>query len=605
MKFAPENKGGFNSLWEGLPEVGSPQGSGQGSQPDLVEDLNLLGVLVNLIPNDKPDRDFWVHVAHAVHGASGGTGFEAFAAWSAKWTEGADSPAANWLLWKGIKDPVIGKHWLQEKAEEAGADTGRWAAQEAKAVFDDGVQHPVQNPTSGATTAGVGGVSPFHRTVAHEVEVAHGERMRFNHDTGCWYVFGAAVWEPQPATVKVGFLRAMDWVNRHILRLTAAQVKAVSAVNFYDGVEKILRQRLPIRHDQFDRDPWLLGTPGGVLNLTSGALTAARPADFISKQTTVTPAGPAPAGVAGPPPCPRWLKFVAEITKGDLMAATFLQQWLGYCLTGDTSEQKFVFLYGPGGNGKSVLMDTVARIMGGYFCKPVADLYFAKQGSRHMQEVAMLAGARMVTVSEVPPNAAWDEGKLKDHTGGGAITANFMRQNSFSFVPQFKLTALGNHKPTFPGGINKAIQRRFNLMLIDYQPKVPNPNLMAELWAEAPGILRWMIEGLTDPAHGWHAVRLTIPASVQTATDAFIHDQDSFGAWLEENVENAQGTKTSSLDLFNDWRQFQSANGFPAGFDNTNLFATEMGRRGYRKVKTMKNALYLDIRLISKAKQVF
>jgi putative DNA primase/helicase len=326
-------------------------------------------------------------------------------------------------------------------------------------------------------------------------------------------------------------------------------------------------------------------------------LGPASAADFISKQTA---AGPAAVAL-----CPRWRKFIGEICKGDLASTTFLQQWAGYCLTGDTREQVFLFLYGPGGNGKSVLMDTLGRLLGDYFVKPVADLYFAKGGTRHMQEVAMLAGARLITVSEVPPNASWDEGKLKDHTGGGKVTANFMRQNSFSFVPQFKITALGNHQPTFPGGMNAAIKRRFRMMLLDYVPVVVDRGLMEGLWAEREEILRWCLDGLTDPGRGWLSTGLIVPTAVQDATDEFIHDQDVFGLWLEARVEKQRGKRTNTSDLFNDWTEFRHANGAPAVATNPTAFSVEMVKRGFNRVRTMSVRGFDGIALKSKAKSAF
>lgn len=584
-----KNRGDFNDLIAGLPEVGSPQGSAGGSEPGRIEDAKLLEALVNLIPNTGTDRQDWVNTAHAVWGASAGAGFEAFAQWSAKWTQGTDDPAANWKLWQGIKASGIGRWWLIKAAGAAGE---AWAVDEAKSVFDDGVAHPAQPP--GAVP---GAIDPVQGMVANSIRLAMGHRMRNNHDSGCWHVFSSGIWKPCPKSRKEGFVRAEQWAQANAMGLLPGAFKEVMKANFYDGVENILKQKMAIRQVDFDRDIWLLGTPGGTVDLKTGTLSPADPKDFISKSCAVTPSEKAD--------CPRWKRFISEITKGDLMAATFLQQWLGYCLTGDTTEQKFLFLYGPGGNGKSVLMDTVAWIMADYFVKPVADLYFAKGGQRHMQEVAMLAGARLITVSEVPPNAAWDEGKLKDHTGGGMITANFMRQNSFSFVPQFKLTALGNHQPTFPGGMNEAIKRRFNLMLLDYKPKVADPGLMKAFQSEAAGILRWMIEGLTDPQNGWLRGRLVIPTAVQAATDAFVHDQDALGLWLEDRIEKRPGTLVSSTDLFNDWAQWRQQNGVVGVYENQTSFAAEMGRRGFRKVKTNKNNGYADIALISKAKTVF
>ena len=44
----------------------------------------------------------------------------------------------------------------------------------------------------------------------------------------------------------------------------------------------------------------------------------------------------------------------------------FLQRFIGYCLTGATTEHKFVFAYGTGANGKSTFINTISAILGDY-----------------------------------------------------------------------------------------------------------------------------------------------------------------------------------------------------------------------------------------------
>lgn len=63
--------------------------------------------------------------------------------------------------------------------------------------------------------------------------------------------------------------------------------------------------------------------------------------------------------------CPRWLAFLDQALGDDAAAIRFFQQWAGYNLTGETREQVLLFIYGPGGSGKttavSVLYDLIAE----------------------------------------------------------------------------------------------------------------------------------------------------------------------------------------------------------------------------------------------------
>jgi putative DNA primase/helicase len=544
-------------------------------------------------------------VCHGIRGA-GGT-FEMFDEWSKKWPgDGLHGYDYDETLraWETLPKSLSGGGLLREKAQTHDVKVfSAWKATwEGPAVFDDGVDVVKEAGEFGPSPVNVKSaeaISPVQQSVADSIVKGWERALRFNHDSGCWHQFNQRVWEPLPKSIKVGFQLAERWAAMNAPFLGKADAKAVTKANFYDGVENILRQRLVCRQADFDKDPWLLGTPLGTVDLRTGLVAKAKPGDFISKMCAVGP--------SVREDCPRWLKFIDEICKGDLGAKIFLQQWFGYNLTGDISEQVFLFLYGPGGNGKSVLVDTAAWVMGTYFVKPVADMYLKKSVSRHMQEVAQLAGARMVSISEVPAGSSWDEGRLKDHTGGGTVSANFMRENSFTFRPQFKLTALGNHQPTFPGGISPAIRRRFKMMLLDWVPAVVDKKLEETLRAEGPGILRWMINGLVHPGRGWNSTGLMVPSVVDSVTDEYVADQDVFAAWTEARLEKKTDALTETKSLWEDWVEFRNDQG--AGdtnlYSTVKTFASEMDRRGFKQARTNTVRGFRNIVLKSKAKTAF
>ena len=73
----------------------------------------------------------------------------------------------------------------------------------------------------------------------------------------------------------------------------------------------------------------------------------------MSKITAVGPGGA----------CPRFHAFLDRIMDGDDELIAFLQRWFGYCLSGNTGEQKFVFCYGTGANGKGRLLHAVTALL--------------------------------------------------------------------------------------------------------------------------------------------------------------------------------------------------------------------------------------------------
>ena len=174
----------------------------------------------------------------------------------------------------------------------------------------------------------------------------------------------------------------------------------------------------------------------------------------------------------------------------------FLRQWFGYSLT-ETREHALVFVFGPGGNGKSVFLNVMTGILGDYAATATMDAFIASHGDRHSTDVAMLRGSRLVTCSETEEGRQWAEARIKQLTGGDPITARFMRQDNFTYVPQFKLTIVGNHRPLLRT-VDDAQRRRFNLVPFTHKPASPDRELERKLRADWPAILRWAIDGCAD-----------------------------------------------------------------------------------------------------------
>ena len=125
----------------------------------------------------------------------------------------------------------------------------------------------------------------------------------------------------------------------------------------------------------WDSDLWLLGTPGGTVDLRTGQINPARRGDYITRTTAVAPSDTAH--------CPKFLEFLHQATGGDADLMGFLQRWFGYCLTGNTREHALIFVYGPGGNGKGVLLVTISGILHEYATTAAMDTFTVSRGERH------------------------------------------------------------------------------------------------------------------------------------------------------------------------------------------------------------------------------
>ncbi len=164
---------------------------------------------------------------------------------------------------------------------------------------------------------------------------------------------------------------------------------------------------------------------------------------------------------------------------------------------------------------------------------------------------------------------------------GDPISARLMRQDPFTFTPQFKLTIIGNHRPVLKN-VDEAARRRFNMVPFNCKPAVPDRNLEATLRDEWPGILRWMIEGCLD----WQANGLIRPATVTAATENYFEDQDLFQQWLDEECDVEKGNrwkKATGAELFGSWTAFTFRAGEKPG--SSKSFGAELTKRGFDRIK--------------------
>ena len=400
---------------------------------------------------------------------------------------------------------------------------------------------------------------------------------------GKWLVWDEKRWREEDTLAASDLVRQVcrgaSWraeSTNHARRLAASSTVS--------GVERLARsdRRHASTTEQWDSDIWLLNTPGGTVNLRSGRLQSHSRNDFITKVTSATPNGE----------CPQWLAFLDDVTGGDKQLQSYMQRAVGYALTGSTREHALFFLYGTGANGKSVFVNTIADILGDYATNAPMDTFMETRTDRHPTDMASLRGARFVSAIETEQGKRWAESKLKNLTGGDKISARFMRQDFFEFLPQFKLFVAGNHKPAIRN-IDEAMRRRLHLIpfTITVPPEKRDKHLQQKLLAERDGILAWAVAGCLE----WQRLgRLDPPQVVLDATNEYFEGEDAMGRWMDERCVMHANAKALTAELFNDWKGWSESAGEFYGTQKrfADLLLTRgvekwrnsMGLRGFRGI---------------------
>jgi hypothetical protein len=144
-------------------------------------------------------------------------------------------------------------------------------------------------------------------------------RLRFCHDTGAWFEWTGTIWNQN----RIG--TAFQWARelaRQISRAEKERIRYVSSkTSFAAGVERFARSdpAFAVTIEHWDQDPFLLGTPGGTVDLRTGILRPSEPSEGITRGTATAPAETAE--------CPLWIRFLTEATGGDEGLIRFLQLW--------------------------------------------------------------------------------------------------------------------------------------------------------------------------------------------------------------------------------------------------------------------------------------
>lgn len=369
-------------------------------------------------------------------------------------------------------------------------------------------------------------------------------------------------------------------------KLVERQYRKIRSDSGCRALLRLARSKAPIgvTPDELDGNPWLLNVTNGTIDLRTGQLGEADPADLLTKQ--------APVQYHAEADCPQWRAFVAWATCNDQDLAGYLQRLAGYALTGCVTEQCLPVFYGSGGNGKGVWMETLMHLLGDYARAGAPFLLEDRGKSDHPTEVADLFGARMVVLSENERDRPLREGLVKQLTGGDTLKARFMRQDFFSFEPTHTILMAVNHQPIIRG-TDEGIWRRIHLVpwRASLRPEERDPGLRDKLLQEGPGILRWAVEGCLE----WQRGGLRPPETVCAATQDYRQDMDLIGQFLDDCCLLQPDTAVAKGDLYQAYQDWCKDAGHHA------MSATKLGRdlkkRGFDSDRTSSVRVWVGMRL--------
>ncbi|MEU8316642.1 MULTISPECIES: phage/plasmid primase, P4 family [Actinomycetes] len=392
------------------------------------------------------------------------------------------------------------------------------------------LQHPAAEPDLGPQT--------YSRTDdgnALRLVDEHEKEIRFVPQRGRWLRWDGHRW----AWDEAGQVREMARAIARDLPNGEGEAKHRARSLSANGISAMVSlaqtdHRIVAHAHQLDAHRMLLNTPGGPVDLTTGAVSAPNPDEMHTRSTSVAPDPEAPT--------PRWDAFLAQTFGGDTELLGYVQRMAGYSASGSVKWHVLPFLHGPGGNGKGVFLNVLRNLLGDY-AATAPNAFLMAGGQRHETEIARLHGLRLVIASEVNQDAKFDEAKVKELTGGDGLTARFMRQDHFTFDPTHKLWLMGNHQPRVSAG-GKSFWRRLRLIPFTRTPTEIIEDLDVLLVAEeGPGILAWVVAGAVAVFRDG----LNDPESVKAATAQYAAEEDALARFLDEACHVGGGLQVRTV----------------------------------------------------------
>lgn len=365
----------------------------------------------------------------------------------------------------------------------------------------------------------------------------HGADLRFCHAWGRWLVWTGSHWQiDETGEMQRRARSVLAYLLKHGADLLALpnesdRKRGEALVDFarkahrartIASVLEVARSMVPVTPAELDSDPWALTVQNGTIDLRTGELRAHRREDL---STHCVPIDYEPNAL-----CPRWTRFLWEVADQREELVDYLQRIAGYVLTGSIREHAVFLLTGSGANGKTVFVTTLQYLLGDLATIAAPGLLMVAKGDRHPTELRDLFGRRLVVTEEVPRGSAFSEERIKSLTGGADVKGRGMREDFTTFKPTHKLLITANDRPRVRD-TSEGFWRRLRVVPFDVSfLGREDRELPEKLRAEAPGILRWAVEGCSH----WLAEGLGQPVEVQEATSGYRDAEDIAGRWLSD-----------------------------------------------------------------------
>lgn len=258
--------------------------------------------------------------------------------------------------------------------------------------------------------------------------------------------------------------------------------------------------------------------------------------------------------------CPTYDKALLAIfrdTKAPKAMSRHFNELFGYIIQPKRDIPLIVICIGEGENGKTILMTTIKKLMGGdavYECANIIDL------PNNRFAIGELFGKLLLIDDDVKQGVKLPDGFLKKISERKSLTGEAKFKPSFQFISLALPVLLSNHVPSI-SDLSTGMRRR--LMVIPFNRTFTDAekddSVFQTIWAnEMSGVLNRALEGLSRLFERKH---FKLPKPVQRASQDLIKDANPLVSFIHETCKRDVNGKIPLDELYKNYSRWADDSG--------------------------------------------
>jgi putative DNA primase/helicase len=411
---------------------------------------------------------------------------------------------------------------------------------------------------------------PTHDELADEF-VARNPGIAFGQ--GRFMRYDGASWGPM----------ADEEADREILgTLVDAKPRGIKPTSYLKAsVEVFVRAKTFVPDSRWDANTDIIVTRDSTLDIAQDGSYTVRPNDPEDYARDALPFAFDPNANA-----PVWRYFLDDVL-GEAERA-YLQEFAGYCLTGDTSLEHAVLTVGPRGGGRSTFQVGLNAMLGArrgtLSIKDIAESRFGLSG---------IVGKTLLSSTENPGDYLKTTATINQVISGDTVKIERKGKDAFDYDPIAKILWAMNDLPQLRDQ-QSGLWRRVHVVNF---PAIPedkrDPSVKEAIKCEGPGILVWALEGLRRLRQRGG---FDVPPSVRAATEDYRADNDLAAQFLAYADIKPGTTEVSAQSLTKAYNAWRDDNG--SGRVSTTTAGKEWARLGFEAKHTKRGNKWLISRVL-------